>query len=385
MADSPRIANDADWFAARRWQETPLYARCPAAIADAMAALAELVTSAWYREQLLAVQAAPHPLALALTYPHYITIWPAIAVGLSLARVGAIPDFLRRRLLHREEFPGAASELSAAAALTTHNVAFDWYPVEGGEFRVHEDPVRYIEVKRPQYSSSLASLEVAQYMQITAEVCAASPTPHISLNLKPNLLDAHTLRQRAEFDWGRLRVEALDAVRDVVRAGELPAMRQLQFGTLWMARSREELVSVGGGGFGGLYFKESHEHERVIRATVKKALRQLPAGQPVLVVLDWSAASNEFARSLAEYLENARVGRSAAGVMVRRATFVPGDYVPSQKTWMVANPRDPTILGSSRAAAAVAVDPFAHLRASQEKAEEQRIIPTVSEANDADG
>lgn len=353
-----------DWFTAGQWRETPLFARAPALIERAMRALAALAEPAWFTAQVLADTAAPrHQLAVALMDTGYVGNWPAIATGLHLEAVGSIPEKLRQRLLDPAEFPGAASELGAAAALRMHGLTFDWFPTEGGEFFIHGDPIRYVEVKRPQYSSERAEAEVSNLSRLWQSVGAAFHGFRVSCHLRPDLMDGLSTRQRADFDWNQLErqiVEALEHLRD---AGQVPARQELSIGTIWIARSQDELHKLGGGGYGGFYIDERHETDRVVRNAINRAIRQLPRGQPSVLALDWGAATVGFGDVVARRLGHLRDSQPAlAGVIVRRAAFSPRDIVPEHGCWVIGNPNLIDLLRSSPAAAALAADRYAALR-----------------------
>lgn len=186
-----------DWFAAGWWRQTSVYAGAPATVDRAMVALAGLADPSWFVAHARKGGATPmHPLSWPLAHPGSWGAWAALCLGLDLADAGPVPDVVLARLRGTDlaMFHGAASEVSAAAAMKRFGLRFSWYPQEGGEFLIENDPIRYVEVKHPRYTSERADDELMRLMELQANVMSAFSDVRVSFHPVPELLDDFSLQ-----------------------------------------------------------------------------------------------------------------------------------------------------------------------------------------------
>jgi hypothetical protein len=293
-----------------------------------------------------------------------LPFWTAFSVGHDLAALRAtIPDVLRARLLNVNEFRGAALELSAAAHLARGGVRFDWFPQEGGEFRVHDDELRYIEAKRPQYESDGARAEMTLINDVGRALQDAAPGLAVAYALRPELAEEMPRSQRRQLTVESFAPRFIKAIRQMIETGDVPGRRALPIGTVWLARTQEEMRELRAGGYGGLYLDNEHEAGRVVRSVINRAIRQLPGGQPSLIFLDWGAATAEFGKTVERRLSSLTKSDPAiAAVLIRTARFTPRDVVPEESAWLIENPALPGLAARSAAVEALRTDHLHDLR-----------------------
>lgn len=353
-----------DWHAAEAWRTEALAERHPEVVAEAMEFLRRLASPAWLAEEVGA-RRFQHPLARSLCQGGCLTFWTAFAVGHNLAALrGEIPDVLRGRLLQVREFGGAEHELSAAALLARGGVGFDWYPEEGGEFRLQDDPIHYIEAKRPTYQSKQAFAELDLMNDLGRILRDAAGGRAVAYALRPDLAATMPRSRRRQLSAAALAPEFLDALTEMIRIGDVPGRRELPSGAVWIAHNDQEMRDMRAGGYSGLYLDNAHEAERVLRSNVKKAIRQLPAGHPSLIFMDWGAANAEFGSVVQRRLSRLTpADPMVTGVLLRTAGFTPADIVPQESAWWIENPPLAAFAAGSAALDALRADHLAALRA----------------------
>jgi hypothetical protein len=242
-----------EWHAAGRWREEALAQRHPDIVAESMAFLSHLAPAEWFRGEVLA-RRFEHPLACSLFNSGYLVFWTAFTVGHDLAALkGKIPDSLRGRLLNAREFRGAAVELAGAALLARCGVRFDWFPTEGGEYKVHDDQVRYIEAKHPQYESEPARAEMHLVNELGRSLRDAANGLAVAYALRPNLAEEMPRSARRQLNAQSFASAFTEAIAAMIQAGEVPGRRDLDIGTIWLARTQEEMLTMRAGGYAGFF------------------------------------------------------------------------------------------------------------------------------------
>jgi hypothetical protein len=372
-----RVPN-GDWYRAGKWRDTHLYREHPKRVERSMAALSQLATPKWFREEAEKFctiedgdRVSNHPIIHAMLSLDYISFWPIYCLGDDLAALGnELPGRnprrrrerpVRERLLDDTEQRGAAGELSAAALLRRAGVHFTWFPDEGGEFLIRDDSVEFLEVKRPLFGSDRVTDDMHRLFRLRDNIQATVPGYSIEFSLQHDLADSLTERKRKSL-WVRIAGEFTSAARQAVHDGSLPVCVELPVGTLWVARNAEELAAMGAGCM-GLAFDENHEAQRVIRGPIKAALNQLPPGRCAMIHLEWSGMRPEFGTALERRLDGLDDrAPKIAGVVVRGATLHPGEIVPRAWTQLIENKRMPGLARSSAVYRALAVDHHADLR-----------------------
>lgn len=306
-----------------------------------------------------------HPLSWPLAHPESWGAWAVCCLGLDLADAGSIPQAVRDRLRGTDlaMFHGAASEISAAAAMKRAGLGFAWYPPEGGDFVIENDPIRYVEVKHARFSSARADDEMKRLFALWSKVIGAFTDVRVSFYPLPSLLDALSPKKRTAFDWDGLALQFIRTLNDLRAEETLPARRVTPIGTIMMGKTDEELHQVGGGGFGGFFIDESHETDRVMRSAVNRAIRQLPPRQTSLIALDWAAATETFRTTVVRRLGDlGQADARVAGLLVRSVILGNTDPVPTSETTVIGHPAMSEVVQGSTVVRALLADRHAPLR-----------------------
>ena len=336
---------NGDWLRAGHWKKNPVYQRYPDAAQQAMETLATLATPEWFLLEaekwctIVDGRRAPlHPILMSQLHPDPLSFWRIFSVAydlLTLENIRPIPARPRERpladrLLESNEFTGVASELSAAARLKRGGIQFDWYPLAGGDLLVQGDVPLFVEVKGRSFVSDAVTQEITKYHELRFAISSIAGDCAIDFVLEPTQADGLSSRARSEL-WKRIMSEFVLAAQMLVEKATFPARHDLpSIGTLWIGRSRDEILGIGAG-TGGLALDERAESRRAIRATINTAIGELPPAEPAVIYIEWSGARPEFEQALRQRLERLdHTEPRVTAVVIRGGGFVAGEGIPHE-------------------------------------------------------
>lgn len=268
---------------------------------------------------------------------------------------------LGERLLQHDQLRGAAGELHAGAMLRRAGINFEWFPIEGGEFRVDADVVEYVEVKRPMYHSERTIAEMHRLYSVGHRLTAAVPGYEVEYSLRHDIADDLSGRARDRM-WTLIADELESAARDLVVSGAVPSRRETSVGTIWIAHTKDELDSMRAGRM-GLALDDRYEAKRVVRSAIDVAVRELPSRRRALIYLEWSGMGRAFPAAAAKRLASLRADQPhVLGVFVRGYTLEARQIVPNAWVNLIENPTRRGAVRDSAVVAAFSADHHAVLR-----------------------